>query len=61
MQFPLNQANVPTCSSNLDEQKIAVLKHLRIVYNEIILDLAIRKTVLTEVRGSRDKDKIFCS
>ena len=58
MEFSLDENSVHHCASSREDQEIAVLKHLRIVYTEMILDLVIRKAALN---GVREKDKMFCS
>ena len=57
MEFSQNEITVPDCANNREDQELAVLKHLRIAYTEIIVDLVTRKAVLND----DDKDKIFCS
>ena len=57
MEFSQDKTKVPPCVSNREDQELAVLKYLRVVYTDIILDLAIRKVALNRVVGN---DNMFC-
>ena len=57
MQFPQDQTDVPLCKGSREEQELFVLKHLGIVYTEIIIDFATRKVASND----NDRDRIFCS
>ena len=58
MQFSLDQTTQPLCKGSPADQEIAVLKHLRIVYTQDIIDLVLR---LKTASIDNETGKIFCS
>ena len=57
MEFSQDKTNMPRCASNREDQELAVLKYLRVVYTDIILDLVKRKVALNKVV---DNDNMLC-